>query len=111
MHYIAAKLGGIAWHKVRSGYAGTSLAHHHLEREKKKQSVLLALHWREVLYTHIDKFRVVDLAVAVDVRFSDHLLYFVVRQLLAQVCHAGEKYMERLSVSLRLHLPLRSTHT
>ena len=36
---------------------------------------------------HGDEFFVVDLAVAVDIGFADHLVHFLVRQLLAQVGH------------------------
>lgn len=40
---------------------------------------------------HGDKFFVVDLAVAVDVSFADHLVDFLVGQLLAQVRHHVSK--------------------
>lgn len=59
------------------------------EREKEKSDVILILSNRDVFRCDemVAGTFVVDLSVSVNVCFPDHLVYFFVRQLLAQVRH------------------------
>lgn len=56
-------------------------------KREEKESVMIRAPFALFAGHHRDEFLVVDLSVAVDVCFSDHLVDFLVRQLLAEVGH------------------------
>merc|ERR1719478_472285 len=74
----------------------------------QKDACLSDTEWSQRLcdllrHHHFHKFLVVDLAIAVDVRFSDHFIHLLVRQLLTQIGHNMAK-LSRANESIAISI-------